>query len=143
VSDDRWWHGGAPGLRAGDLIEPRSDDDGRHLVDGCPECEARRTGGTLMPEGDGPRPDRIYITRDRTYARLYAAGYPRGALYTVEPLGPLESTANADPIESFAVPAARVLKVYDPLVTLTASEWRRMQRLADPHESWVTRLLAQ
>jgi hypothetical protein len=116
VTGLRLWHGGAPGLRAGDLITPRPDGDTAHLVDGCPVCEARRTGTV---EEHGPRPGRVYVTTDREYARLYASGYPRGGLYRVEAVGDLEDTTGVDdPVPSWAVPAARVLAVYDPVVIL-------------------------
>jgi hypothetical protein len=122
----RLWHGGAPGLRPGDLIEPRPDGDTRHLVDGCPTCQAMARGETY--EG-GPRPDRVYVTADREYARLYAAGYPRGGLYRVEAIGDLEETTGVDdPVPSWAVPAARVLAVYDAVVRLTPAEARRLAR---------------
>lgn len=123
----RLWHGGAPGLHPGDLIEPRPDGDDTHLVDGCPICEARRTTGQI--EDHGPQQDRVYVTTDRGYARLYAASYPHGALYRVEAVGDLEETTGAeDP--SWAVPAARVLAVYDARVTLTTSETQRFVGMA-------------
>jgi hypothetical protein len=136
TGDARWWHGGAPGLRPGDLIEPTTGT--RHLVDGCKECEARRHGGTLMHDA-GPRPDRVYLTRDRDYARIYANGYPRGALYTAEPLGELEPTTGLDPVPSFAATAARILSVYDPCVTMTLKEIRRSMRRYGVDENEVRR----
>lgn len=120
----RYFHGGAPGLRAGDLIEPRPSDDTRHLRDGCPTCEARRRGEQL-PEDDND-PSLVYVTTDREYARIYAAGYGDGALYRVEPVG--ELTPSNDPMPSWGVPACRVIAVYDALVRLTPRETRRAQR---------------
>jgi hypothetical protein len=126
MADRRFWHGGAPGLAAGEVIEPRGDDQ-RHLVDGCPTCEARKAGQQLST--DPVRLDRIYITTEKDYARLYAAGYPRGGLYIVEPIGELEETTGVDdPAPSWACPAARVLSVYDPLVVFTPHETRRILR---------------
>lgn len=123
----RYWHGGVPGLRPGDLITPPLGEDRGHLVDGCPRCEARRRG-TPQPE-DRSRPDRIYVTTDREYARIYAAGWPRGALYRVEPIGVLEETTGVDdPVPSWACPAARVLTVYDPVVTMTPAHVLRLAR---------------
>ena len=125
----RYWHGGVPGLRAGDLIAPRPAGDIGHLVDGCPTCDARRAGQPL--DADNNDPGSVYVTTDREYARLYAAGYPRGALYRVEPIGELvETTGLKDPYPSWAVPSARVLAVYDPVVELTVKQIRRVERNA-------------
>lgn len=125
----RYWHGGVPGLRAGDLIEPRPAGDIGHLVDGCPTCEARRVGQPL--DSDNNDPAFVYVTTDREYARLYAAGYPRGALYRVEPIGELfETTGLKDPYPSWAVPSARVIAVYDPVVQMTVKQVRRVEKNA-------------
>jgi hypothetical protein len=125
--DVRLWHGGVPGLKPGDRIEP-VDRTGTtaHLVDGCPTCEARKAGVQLSD--DTARTDRIYVTTDREYARLYAAGWPRGALYTVQVDGGMGPTGRDDPAPSWAAPNAVVLAVYDPLVTLTAGQIRRLLR---------------
>ena len=40
----RYWHGGMPGLRVGDLIEPGHE---RATRDDCPICDARRVGTSL------------------------------------------------------------------------------------------------
>lgn len=125
----RFWHGGVPGLRAGDLIAPRAAGDIGHLVDGCKTCDARRAG--QQSEEDNNDPAFVYVTTDREYARLYAAGYPRGALYRVEPIGELiETTGLKDPYPSWAVAQARVIAVYDPVVQLTPKQVRRVERNA-------------
>lgn len=120
---DRYWHGGKPGLRPGDLIQPTEDTE--HLIDGCPVCEARRHGQQLPDDPNDPT--KVYVTTDREYARIYAAGYPHGALYVVEPIGPMERTTD-DEEPSWAVPEARVLRVYDPRVSLDAKQVRRLIR---------------
>lgn len=122
----RYWHGGAPGLCPGDLIEPRSKDDAAHLVDGCPTCEARKAGQQLADDDNDP--GLVYVTTDRDYARIYAAGYPRGALYCVEPVGALIDRSENDPVPSWGCEAARVLSVYDPVVVLTAKRIRQLTR---------------
>lgn len=116
------FHGGAPGLRAGDMITPQTGT--AHLVDGCPTCEARRAGTPLAD--DDLDPSLIYVTTVRDYAKIYAAGYPSGALYRVEPNPPF--TASPDPVESYGVPSARVVSVLDPLVRLSAHDVRRLTR---------------
>lgn len=123
----RYWHGGAPGLRAGDLIEPRTHDDTRHLVDGCAVCVARRQGDQLAEDNNDP--NLVYVTTDRDYARLYAAGYPRGALYRVDPIGELtDRTGTHDPLPSWGCPSARVIAVYDACVTITPKRLRKLKR---------------
>lgn len=125
----RYWHGGAPGLKAGDLIVPPPPGAVGHLVDGCAVCEARRAGQQL-PDDDN-NPTWVYVTTDREYARLYAAGYPRGALYVVDPVGDLyDRTGEHDPMPSWGCSSARVLSVYDPVVTLTDRQVRRWKRLS-------------
>lgn len=120
MTESFYYHGGVPGLRPGDLIEPQPMGEGKHLVDGCPVCEARKQG-TPSDYDQNHRFDRVYVTTDQFVARCFAAGYPRGALYRVEPVGKLEHDPEHD--DSFAVPAARVLKVADALVD--ASRWTK------------------
>lgn len=120
----RYFHGGAPGLRPGDIIEPATGT--AHLVDGCPTCEARRRGEPL--DTDDNDPTLVYVTTDRDYARIYAAGYPRGALYVVEPIGELVDRSEHDPVPSWGCPSARVASVYDPLVNLTDKQIRQLFR---------------
>lgn len=124
---ERYWHGGAPGLKPGDSIHPRQPGDDQHLVDGCRTCEARRRGEPLADDDNDP--GLVYVTTDRDYARIYAAGYPRGGLYVVEPLGELiDRTGLHDPAPSYGCAEARVLSVYDPLVRLSDRQVRRLQR---------------
>jgi hypothetical protein len=124
----RYFHGGAPGLRPGDLIEPQPIDQGRHLVDGCPICEARKTGQQLP--SDDLDPSMVYVTTDRDYARVYAAGYPNGALYVVDPVG--ELTPSPDPVPSWGCPSARVTAVYDAHVRMSPAQLRRtLARVGD------------
>lgn len=120
----RYFHGGAPGLRVGDIVAPRPDGDTSHLRDGCPTCVARREGSPLP--SDNLDPSLVYITTVRDYARIYAAGYGGGALYRVEPIG--ELAPSPDPVPSWGVRAARVIAVYDAHVTLTKAEVRRAIR---------------
>ena len=119
-----YYHGGPPGLHPGDVITPRPAGDTSHLLDGCPTCEARRAG-TPLPDDD-LNPSLVYVTTDRDYASIYAAGYPRGGLYRVETDGPL--TESPDPVPSWGVPSARVAAVLDPLVRLSSHDVRRFAR---------------
>lgn len=124
----RLWHGGIPGLRPGDLIEPGHD---RQAHDGCPWCAARaaEAAGGPRPVIDGLAREqgRAYMTTDREYARHYASLWGRGDLYRVEPIG--EATRSMeDTIESWTAPAARVIAVYDRAVLLTWSQRRALLR---------------
>lgn len=120
----RYFHGGAPGLRVGDRIEPQPLGEGRHLLDGCPTCEARKAGQQLAT--DDLDPSKVYVTTDREYARFFAAGYPRGALYVVEPVG--EMTPSLDPVPSWGCSAARITGVYDACVRFKPADLRRFRR---------------
>ena len=121
-----WWHGGVPDLRPGDLIEP---GHGRAAHDGCPWCEARANGEAGPGGLDGPsqRPDRVYVTSHRLYAKHHASLWGRGDLYRVEPVGDVEPSAE-DTIETVVCAAARVVAVYDRAVLLTMTERRRLWR---------------
>lgn len=120
----RYFHGGAPDLRPGDVIEPQPLGEGRHLLDGCPTCEARKSGQQLPT--DVLDPSLVYVTTDREYARFYAAGYPMGALYVVEPIGDL--SPSPDPVPSWGCSAARITGVYDACVRLTPAQLSRFMR---------------
>lgn len=129
----RYFHGGVPGLKPGDLIEPHEPN----VVDGCAICQARATGQTVFVDGepiDPPtgRPDRVYITTDKEYARHYASKFPRGDLYVVEPAGELEPSTE-DPFPTWCAPAAVVRSVYERAVLLTWGERRRLQRRWQTH----------
>lgn len=120
----RLFHGGVPGLRAGDLIEPGHE---RKVHDGCAWCAAR---AELPPGKDGLplRAGAVYLTPERLYALHYASLYGRGDLYRVEPVGELQRSTE-DTVETWTAPAARVIVAVDRAVQLTPSERRRLYRL--------------
>lgn len=130
TSNLRLWHGGAPDLRVGQLIEPGQS---RRLHGGCPYCEARASGRAVVaPDGspiDAPtgRPDYVYLTVDRDYARFYASLYGRGDLYRVEPVGDIELSTE-DHFETWCAPAARILAIVDRAVLLTPGQRRALDR---------------
>jgi len=124
----RLWHGGIPDLKPGDLITPHPPN----IVDGCAICAAKARGeqphlpgipGVVDPLTE--RPDRVYITPDREYARFYASKYPTGDLYVVEPVGDME-TSTEDPFPTIVVPAARVITVYSRAIRLTTGQRRTL-----------------
>lgn len=120
------YHGGVPGLRVGDTIEPGHTRDNRHP--GCPWCEAR-ANGTAHQGIDGPsqRPDRVYATTNRLYAKHHASLYGRGDLYRVAPTETPERSTE-DSIESYTAPRFVVVSVLDRAVLLTNTERRRLSR---------------
>jgi len=122
----RYWHGGAAGLKPGNLIKPGHT----RTVDGCAICEARANGQTATIDGHAVdpatgRPDRVYITTDREYARFYASMALYGDLYRVEPVGDVEPSTE-DPFDTWTAASARVLAVYDRAVRLTNGQRQRL-----------------
>lgn len=119
------YHGGVPGLRAGDLIEPGHERTGHP---GCAFCEARARGEAhLGVDGPAQDADRVYASTSRIYAKHYASLYGRGDLYRVEPVGELVRSPE-DTVETFKAPALRVIAVLERAVLLTWSERRRLSR---------------
>lgn len=122
------WHGGVPGLSVGDVL---AGGNTRRTHDGCPFCEARSQGAAVAGPGgvaiDGPsaRPDRLYVTEDREYARFYASLYGRGDLYRVDPVGDLLPSPE-DHFPTFTVESARVASIYSRAVLLTRSQRRAL-----------------
>lgn len=124
----RYFHGGILGLKPGDLLTPHPP----RIIDGCPVCAARAKGQTAVIDGhpiDRPtgRPDRVYITTDREYARFYASRWLYGDLYTVEPVGEPEPSTE-DPFPSWCVPTARIMSIYERAVLLNPGQRRRLLR---------------
>jgi hypothetical protein len=122
----RYFHGGIPGLKVGDLLTPHPPN----YVDNCEVCAAKKAGQNYAVDGQvvdplTGRPDRIYITSDREYARFYASKFPRGDLYVVDPEGEMELSTE-DHWPTWSAPAARVRSVYDRYVQLTAGQRRAM-----------------
>ncbi|MCC5574539.1 hypothetical protein IMZ11_02650 [Microtetraspora sp. AC03309] len=127
-----YFHGGKPGLKAGDLILPGMPN----FVTGCPVCDAHKAGESHALEPVTKRQDRIYVTTDREYARFYASKYPKGDLYTVEPIGELVPS-DEDHFPTWTAGSARVRGVYDVYVQLTTKQratllrrWERADREA-------------
>ena len=113
------YHGGVPGLRPGDLIEP-----------GHPQGPSRRKFEALyLGKVDPPtwNADLVHLTPSRIYAAGYAHNYPHGDLYRAEPVGVVDVSGEDGP-ETYMAPAARVIAAVDRAVTLTASEIRRALR---------------
>lgn len=96
-----YWHGGRPGIPRGAFLLPPSITKTKHCG--------------LYGAGHVHRTDRVYVTTEQAAALLYAAGWPNGVIYRVEPLGPLEDDPDCSkPGVSFQCERARVLQVIKP-----------------------------
>lgn len=116
------WHGGVGGLWRGGIIKP--DMAEHRYVEGCPHCEAQRTGTWAPGEDPGTPSGFVYATSDREYARYYASRAVRGTLYRVE-LADAE-LSNEDKFPSWRGSSARVLEVRERNITLTWAQRRRL-----------------
>ncbi|MFJ6561991.1 hypothetical protein ACIQMV_19445 [Streptomyces sp. NPDC091412] len=123
----RLYHGGFPGLRPGDLIEPHPPA----VVDGCRICEARAAGEDPIVPGLGVvdpatrHPDRVYVTSDREYGRFHASKVWLGDLYQVGPVGDLVASTE-DHWPTWTCQAARVVAVVSRAVRLTDRQRRTL-----------------
>jgi len=97
-----YYHGGRPGMKAGQLILPPSITGVRSQADYMPDHSCRK--------------DRVYVATAFDAACLYAGGYPHprgGCVYEVEPIGTLEPDPDCDmPGLSYAVEKARIVRVH-------------------------------
>lgn len=126
----RLFHGGAPGLRPGQMLLPpdvTGDQGGREDA-----ALLERMGVDLNMEADRARSDRVYLTWNRELGRAYAAGWTwqphrpgYGALYVAEPVGP--TWPDPDLVEhSIECEKAVIVSVYDPVVTMSYSRWSKI-----------------
>lgn len=117
----RYWHGGAPGLKPGDVLLPPDATGASSLA----EYRAAVGAG-----GDVLRTDRVFVATDRQVARGYAALKPNGALYEVRPEGVLEPDPDCLlPGLSWQCERAVVVSVVDPVVWMSGkplARWLRM-----------------
>lgn len=117
-----YFHGGYPGLKPGQLILPPDTTGTEHRL------------SAITAEHGGPaystRTDIVYITTGRDVARAFAAFYPDGALYRVEPDGELEPDPDcATPGLAWQCRTARIAAVVDPVVLFrdrTPERWLRL-----------------
>lgn len=117
----RYFHGGVPGLVPGDLLLP-PDTTGAE----------RTLTADVLGMGGRARRDRVYVTTGREVARVYAALFLDGALYEVEPVGELVADPDcAVAGVSWEVPAARVVRVVDPVVLARARPFAAWLRKLD------------
>lgn len=123
--DTRLWHGGIPGLRVGDLLQPGHK---RRSHPGCAICAARERGESVGGMDPPSAREAVYVTASKEYARYYASLWGRGDLYVVEPVGDL-TPSEEDHFPSWTCPTARVVAVYQRAVLLTMTQRRALWRL--------------
>jgi hypothetical protein len=105
VAVTRYWHGGAPGLKAGDRILPPSvTGTAIRLYEGAKEIDPNAS----------QRLDRVYVTVDRKAASVFARLHPLGGwLYLVDPDEPLEHDEDCNYVGySFQTTGATIKAVY-------------------------------
>lgn len=124
------YHGGAPGLRVGDILDPHHD---RPIHDGCETCRANAEAakaGHGYDGTDGPThiKTHVYATPAKWYAKLHASLYGYGDLYRVEPIGILQ-VSTEDDVETIMAPTMRIVAVADRAVRLSNRERRQIMRL--------------
>jgi len=112
------FHGGYPGLAIGDFVEPPAVTGADHTL------------SAYVPDGApwGTRTDVVYVTPRQDTARAYAAMYPDGALYRVEPVDVVGPDPDA-PDEAVMCRRARVVEVVRERVVFahrTPESWMRM-----------------
>lgn len=123
-----YFHGGYPGLKPGDLILP-PDTTGT-------ERRLSATAAELDAPAYSTRTDVVYVTTGRDVARAFAAFYPDGALYRVEPRGDLEPDPDSGiPGLSWQCPAAEVVAVVDAAVLFRTRRPERWVRMLTPTDS--------
>ncbi len=113
-----WFHGGVPGLQVGDVIE-------------CPDVHGSSYGlAAWTPSGSthGTRSDVVYVTTIQNEARVFAAFYPDGALYRVEPIDTVGPDPDS-PDTALMCRRARIDAVLHPVIRFqhrTFASWRAM-----------------
>jgi hypothetical protein len=118
----RYFHGGIPDLKPGDRLLPPDQTGTEHRL----STYAAQLGGPAHTL----RTDVVYLTTERQVACGYAAFYPDGALYQVDPGPPVEPDPDClVPGVSWQAPSAVVVAVIDPVVLFrsrTPTRWLRM-----------------
>lgn len=118
-----YWHGGVPGRQVGDFILSANDRAKDPTV--AAEHRFRTTGVAGIT-----RPDHVYFTTHRDFARAYAGNYSEaheltgakylhGTLYRVEPEGPIEFDPDFPQRVSYSATRARVVEVVEEDVFMT------------------------
>lgn len=103
----RYFHGGRPNMKRGQMILPPSVTGFRAAADCLPG----------QVDASHVRRDRVFVTSAADAAAVFAALYPSirrpGCVYQVEPLGPLEPDPDClEPGHSWQCQRARIIRVH-------------------------------
>ncbi len=111
-----YFHGGKPGQHAGAMLVAHVPE----TRDSCPVCQLKRKGRDEYARA-------LHFTTDREYGRVFAHGYPRGDLYSVQPVGEV-MMLNDHPFPVAICHSALIRSVAERYVQLDAGERRRLAR---------------
>lgn len=114
-----WFHGGVPGLGVGERILPPDETGTEHTLSAYAQQGAPH----------GSRTDVVYVTSRQDSARFFAAVYPDGALYRVEPSGWCGADPDA-PHEAMMCESAVIVEVVRERIVFAHRSF----------ESWVSML---
>lgn len=121
MTDSTWYHGGVPGLEVGERILP-------------PDTTGATTRLSRFAESigapHGTRTDVVYLASNPEHARAFAALYPDGALYAVEPESDVEPDPDAPEVASMTTSAV-----------ITAVLYKRVTFAHRRPESWLRLLV--
>jgi len=120
MTGDVFFHGGIPGLAVGDVIAPPDVTGTSHRLSAHAPDHAPH----------GTRTDVVYVTTVQNIARFYAACYPDGALYRVEPEGIVGPDPDA-PTCSMMCASALIVAVIRPRVVFAHRRFEEWLRLLD------------
>ncbi len=115
----RYFHGGTPYLRVGELLLPPARSGAHALYDDLTDDDLDELAGTgldLKTTQALRRRDVVYVTTELADAELFARLHPAengGNIYEVDPLPPLEPDPDykAVPCASFTASEARVTRI--------------------------------
>lgn len=121
MSDSTWYHGGVPGLEVGARILPPD-------ITGATQRLSGIAGAFGAPHGT--RTDVVYLASNQDHARAFAALYPDGALYQVEPESDTEPDPDAPEVAAMTTSAV-----------ITAVLYKRVTFAHRRPESWLRLLV--
>lgn len=101
---ERYYHGVVRGLKKGDKILPPSETGKSTLLQYAKQID----------QNCDQRPDMVYITTDKKWAKVYASIFPRGDVYEVIPDGVVEYDPDCkEPGLSYQCSSATVKRVLE------------------------------